>query len=641
MRTIVFSLLIFLCSSTFAQIKGWIFLKDKAGSTFHPEAYFTSKGLQKYHPNLNDSTDFPVNERYISELRDAGMMVHFESRWLNAVLAEGSEKAWKNIREFSFIHSIDRDLFLYQEIISSASERVSKEDLLLAQCQLERMNGDIFRQNNLTGKGLLICVADVGFTDVDVHPAFQHLFKNNQIKGIKDFAGGKKDVYYGNNHGTAVLSNIAGRKGDQWLGLAQDADFLLAKTENRKERFEEEKNWLAMLEWAHQQGADIISSSLGYTSQRYEPWMMDGKTTFISKTATLAARKGILVITAAGNEAESKWHYIAAPGDADSVLTVGGIDPKTGIHSSFSSYGPTADGRMKPNVCAYGTTLTAKPGGRFIPSDGTSFATPLVAGFAACLWQKHPEWTNMEVYHAIENASDLNPYFDYHHGFGVPQADRALFGYESPKQSTFHVDTTGNYWELLLDTVLKSYVNAYVKIQPKEVGITGEDVDNPSTNVIAKKMEGAADAAATEAVILANNDSSMVKQANSFLVLDSMTNEAITDSATFVEKSSEELTNIDVAIIDSVGYDNQLSILGMFNQNFDSKKLLDLLPKQYYIRWPKMVFYSIENEKGQLIEYKTFIPVSKNPITWYNPRNKKNVLRVFYWNQTAQLKTKP
>lgn len=595
-------------------------MKDKSGSTFQPQTYFSAKALKKYAPSSGDSTDFPISSLYRNHLESAGLTVIFESRWLNAVLAEGSNEAWNGVQSFSFIQSIDRDAYQYLEVISSTPDRIAKEDLLLAQCQLERMNADVFRKNNLTGKGLLICVADVGFTDVDVHPAFQHLFKNKQIKGIKDFAGGKKDVYYGNNHGTAVLSNIAGRREDQWLGMAQDADFLLAKTENRKERFEEEKNWLAMLEWAHQQGADIISSSLGYTSQRYEPWMMDGKTTFISKTATLAARKGILVITAAGNEAESKWHYIAAPGDADSVLTVGGIDPKTGIHSSFSSYGPTADGRMKPNVCAYGTTLAAKPGGRYVPSDGTSFSTPLVAGFAACLWQKHPEWNNMQMIRAIENASDLTPYFDYHHGFGVPQADRALSGSEEPMTHSFHVDTTGNYWELQLDTLFIPYLQAYKRIVSQNDELMVQEIPSDSTSLIANEMMAAADSAAAEAVIFASNDSNLVKPTDSLIELASMTNASITDSAT---------------------YDSQLPMMGMFNQNFNSKKLLEQLPKQYYIRWPKMVFYSIENEKGQLVEYKTFIPVSKNPMTWYNPRNKKNVLRIHYWNQTLQLKTKP
>jgi hypothetical protein len=611
MRSIVFSFLFAVSFSSFSNPKGWIFLTDKAGSTFQAANYFSSRALQKYQPNPNDSSDYPLSSKYIVTLKEMGFVVHFESRWLNAVLAEGTETVWETANRLSFIQSIDRREFSYDLCISGAGERVAKEDLLLAQCQLERMNGEVFRKNNLTGKGLLICVADVGFTDVDVHPAFHHLYKNNQIKSIKDFAGGKDHVYYGHNHGTAVLSNIAGRKGDQWLGLAQDADFLLAKTENRKERFEEEKNWLAMLEWAHQQGADIISSSLGYTSQRYQPWMMDGKTTFISKTATLAARKGILVVTAAGNEAESKWHYIAAPGDADSVLTVGGIDPTTGIHSSFSSYGPTADGRLKPNVCAYGTTLAAKPGERFVPSDGTSFATPLVAGFAACLWQKYPNWTNMQIIQAIENASDLKPFFDYHHGFGVPQADRALNGSYEKFENKFHIDTSGIYWELQLDTLYSPYLKALQKIQPKEEEATVTEVSSDST-------------------ILIENISPAIAAPTS-AVMDSLVSDSIVSTTTLLE----------VPMQDSAIYENQLPMMGMFNQYFDSKKLLEQLPKQYYIRWPRMVFYSIQNDRGQLIEYKTFIPTSKNPITWYNPRDKKNVLRVFYWNQTLELKTKP
>jgi hypothetical protein len=148
---------------------------------------------------------------------------------------------------------------------------------------------------------------------------------------------------------------------------------------------------------------------------------MDGKTSLVSRAANLAARKGMLVVNAAGNDGDNKWKYVGTPADADSVLSVGGIDPETNFHISFSSLGPTSDKRMKPNVCAFGFVIVAKKSG-LGSSQGTSFSSPLVAGFAACAWQLSKNMNNMQLYKEIEKSASLYPYFDYAHGFGVPQA---------------------------------------------------------------------------------------------------------------------------------------------------------------------------------------------------------------------------
>jgi hypothetical protein len=206
------------------------------------------------------------------------------------------------------------------------------------------------------------------------------------------------------------------------IGLATGAEFLLARTELSTEYFAEEENWLAALEWADKNGADIINSSLGYTNQRYFPEQMDGKTTLVSRAAAMAAKKGILVVNAAGNDGMNSWKKVGAPADADSILTVGGIAPDLDYHISFSSYGPTADRRMKPNVCAYGHVVAAGKSGLKVV-DGTSFASPLVAGFAACAWQTNRNLTNMQLLTEIQKSADLYPYFDYAHGFGVPQSE--------------------------------------------------------------------------------------------------------------------------------------------------------------------------------------------------------------------------
>ena len=160
----------------------------------------------------------------------------------------------------------------------------------------------------------------------------------------------------------------------------------MARTERvAVENETEEVLWLMAMEWADANGADIINTSLGYASEEYFNYQMDGKTSIIARAANMAAKKGILVLVSAGNSGDSDWKYIATPADADSVLTIGAIT-SSGIHRSFSSFGPTADFRMKPNVVAYGDVMGASKKG-ISKTQGTSFSCPLVAGYAACVWQ--------------------------------------------------------------------------------------------------------------------------------------------------------------------------------------------------------------------------------------------------------------
>ncbi|MFO7617612.1 MAG: S8 family serine peptidase [Bacteroidales bacterium] len=294
-----------------------------------------------------------------------------------------------------------------------------------AHWQLKYLDAELFRLMGLSGKKIRIAVIDGGFPGTDTHPGLKHLFDNKQIIATWDFIRNREGVYTGNPHGTAVLSCIAGIYEGTALGLAPDAEFLLARTEMNGEPLREELNWAKAVEWAVANGAHIIQSAIGYTYHRYFIRDLNGATSPSSRAASYAARNNVLLINSMGNEGLSKWFYLGTPADADSILSVGAIDPKTGIVANFSSHGPTADRRRKPNISAPGRVAALSPKG-IRAMYGTSFAAPLVAGFAACLWQMDPEASAMEILKRVEQAGHLYPYFDYAHGFGIPKASRAL-----------------------------------------------------------------------------------------------------------------------------------------------------------------------------------------------------------------------
>jgi hypothetical protein len=412
-----------------AQQQQWmVYFKDKQRNGFNPYGYFDARTIERRilaGLPVDDPTDWPVNNAWVDELTPMVQDVIFTSRWFNAVAVEASPLQMARVMELPFV--LDAEYVEPSILLVSAYNEYDTtmdfDEETVLKGQLSTLGVDAWQKAGITGKGIRIAIFDVGFDHADLVPAFDHIRSEKRLIATRDFTkrGNSENVYYGNGHGTQVWSCIAGRIGDLQIGLATGAEFLLAKTEKNSEKFSEELNWLAAAEWADKNGADIINSSLGYTYKRYFNWQMDGRTSFISRAANMAARKGMLVVNAAGNEGSGKWHYVGAPADADSVLSVGGINPATGYHTSFSSYGPTSDKRMKPNVSAYGHVTAAAPAG-LTSTQGTSFSSPLVAGFAACAWQTNRLLTNMQLFQEIEKSGSLYPYFDYAHGYGVPQA---------------------------------------------------------------------------------------------------------------------------------------------------------------------------------------------------------------------------
>lgn len=303
---------------------------------------------------------------------------------------------------------------------------------MILEQQTGLLQGDQFFSRGITGKGIRIAVIDAGFKGADTHPGLAHLFTNHRIAATWDFVRNRENVFTGNKHGIAVLSCIAGMKDGKPTGLAPDATFLLARTEVGGEPRIEEINWAKAVEWAIENGADIIQSSIGYTHERYFPEELTGRYSLAAKAALKAARAGILLVNSAGNEGSSHWQTLDTPADADSILTVGAIDPISGIVAQFSSKGPTADGRMKPNVCASGTVCAFTTNGKARIMDGTSFSAPLISGFAACLMQLMPDASAQEILQAVGKSGHLYPYYDYSHGYGVPQASYFFQGQSEP-----------------------------------------------------------------------------------------------------------------------------------------------------------------------------------------------------------------
>lgn len=433
-------LFVFILSSLnlLGQQKYWVFLKDKKNDRFDPYQFFDEKAIErrlKHGLPLDHITDLPVNEDYIKQVNNFSDSISAISRWFNAVVVYASEAEIKKIASLNFVDSVHAPYPVKPALAMEKESDKSRLNEKLLDFQTKVLGREDIQKNNLNGKGVRIAVFDAGFSEVDKNAGLTHLHKNGKILKTYDFIRKKEFVYDHSSHGLMVLQCIAGLKDGKNIGLATEAEFLLARTEhNFREPYYEEEKWVEAMEWADQNGADLINSSLGYTDDRYFQSDMNGKTSLVSRAATMAARKGMLVMNAAGNEGNDDWKKIGAPADADSILTVGGTAPYLGYHIRFSSYGPTADMRMKPNVCAPGEAAVIK-GKELVSASGTSFSTPLITGYVACIKQLHPDWTAMKLLTEIERSGRLYPYFDYAHGYGIPAA--SYFFEKKEKQRTF------------------------------------------------------------------------------------------------------------------------------------------------------------------------------------------------------------
>ncbi|MCB9235249.1 MAG: S8 family serine peptidase [Bacteroidia bacterium] len=428
----------------FGQGNFWVFFSDKgpeaAEFARHPETLLSEASWQKREKMGLKITfsDLPVSQQYVRTLREAGYEVVGKSKWLNAVAVATQDDPKELLEKFSFVKGIRP---VARITTAQAGESVSlppPNDISndhdspgpfqygVARWQNQMLGVPYLHAKGLTGKGVTMAIFDAGFFRVDTLAAFDSLWADGRITHYYDFVDHDTTLFQDSHHGLCVLSVIGANQPGKMVGTAPHTTFILGRTEvTDSESRQEEYNWVEGMEWADSIGVDIIHTSLGYNSfdaaeENYSFEQLDGNTSVITRAADLAAARGILVTTSAGNEGWSAWRRINVPCDGDSVLCIGSVD-SLGRHSAFSSVGPTADGRMKPEVVAMGSrTAVVGKGGRIWYSNGTSYAAPLVAGLAACLIQGHPERNNFEIMEAIRLSGNRQNQPDSLYGYGIP-----------------------------------------------------------------------------------------------------------------------------------------------------------------------------------------------------------------------------
>ena len=429
-----------------AQDRYAVHYKYKPNGVFS-ESLLSEKSITRRSRDnvLLDSTDLPVATKYIEAIRPYVNRFIYHSKWLNASIIQASEEAIKDISSLDFVNEVN----LVAKGEGGTLERSTKNykakkkkkgnSSATAPSDFEFQNSILgisaMHEAGFTGEGVLVAIFDAGFLNVDKIPAFDHLFTEQKIYATKDFVVPDSDnVYRADTHGTGTLSLMAAYDPENLIAGAYGASYILCITEDVDSEYRiEEYNWVKAAEYADSLGVDLINSSLGYNyfddeGMNYSKEDLDGQTAIITKGANMAAEKGILVVSSAGNEGNISLKTITVPSDAKNILSVGAINSNLN-KAGFSSIGPSADNRIKPELVAYGSgvTLWRQEEGTS-SSSGTSFSAPQVAALAAGLREANPNWTNDKLREQILLSGSQFSQPDNELGYGVPDFTRAMFG---------------------------------------------------------------------------------------------------------------------------------------------------------------------------------------------------------------------
>lgn len=429
-----------------SQEHAWVYFTDKenvAYSLANPLTILTQRAIDRKirHGVVIDDRDVPLNENYKFQVESSeGIQVKAKSKWFNAVHVIGSEvniNALTNLPFVSFVVFADQSLNMSPLQNNQSTSKFEIEETMVnfnygnTQNQVEMINAHRLHELDYTGSGVLIAVLDSGFPNVDTMNSFQRLRDAGNLLDGYDFVNRTDNIYLytGSNHGTKVLSTMAGFIEDQFVGTAPDASYYLFRTEEAEQETPvEESFWVEATERADSLGVDIINTSLGYKgydnpNYSHSSTDLDGNTAFITKGANIAHEKGLLLVNSAGNSGSAG---VNAPADAAGVFSIGAVDSE-GIYATFSSRGSSVQPTHKPDVVAQGKlTYVIGPDDIITQNNGTSFSSPIIAGGLACLIQAIPDLSNEQIMQLVRESGSQYALPDYFLGFGIPNLETVL-----------------------------------------------------------------------------------------------------------------------------------------------------------------------------------------------------------------------
>jgi len=424
-----------------------VYLCDKQGTGYsleRPSRFLSRRSLErrKRQGLPLDSTDLPVSNTYRRQVQATGVDIVGDSRWHNTLLVRSKDTTClRRLRSLACVRHVRR-VWQAPDSITPTTSRIKYHDHFedwdfvngqpygKAYKQINVLQGDRLHDIGMAGQNMMIAVVDGGFKNVDRIPAFNSI----NICGIHDFVHpATPSIFAETDHGTKVLSAMAIATPYYYVGSAPRSSYWLLRSEDlQTEQEVEEDYWAMAVEFADSAGCDLINSSLGYSEydspdMSHKLWQLDGRTTFISQSASLLASKGIILVNSAGNSGMGPWKKIGVPADADDILTVGAVISDAPHHiAPFSSIGPSQDGRIKPDIVAVGASAFVVSGrGVIIEDMGTSFSAPIICGLTACLWQALPGLKAAELIQLIRQTGDNAEHPDNIYGYGIPNFWRA------------------------------------------------------------------------------------------------------------------------------------------------------------------------------------------------------------------------
>ncbi|GIV35843.1 MAG: serine protease [Cyclobacteriaceae bacterium] len=425
-------LLVSLWTAAQAQVNRYaVFFRDKAGTPYsisNPSAFLSQRALDRRTKNQVNITeaDLPISPAYTDNLRNVGATVLFTSRWFNAAIVQCANSL---LPALLALPEVSRVELVAPGPRPTAGGRVAGpgNTAEVTDTQLSMHGLNMMHQDGGNGQGVFVAVFDSGFSGADTLSAFFHVFNEGRVPHGFAFnmVYGGNHVFGFDDHGTAVWSVIAAQVPGTFTGGAPKATFMLAVTEDVNSEYRiEEYNWAVAAERADSAGVDVINTSLGYNtfddpSMNYQPRDMNGETAVISRAAAMAAARGMVVVVSAGNEGARPWQIITAPADAAQVLATGNVN-SSGIKNASSSIGPSADGRIKPDVAALGTGVSVyRANGNQGTLTGTSLAAPLTTSLVAGLIQLFPEAGAAEIATAVRMGASQAGAPDNLIGYGI------------------------------------------------------------------------------------------------------------------------------------------------------------------------------------------------------------------------------